>query len=99
MAEFATFLKAHGFPYPKVMAPLSAGVQLACGVGFLTGILIHWAGLFWALNTIVAIMMVDGAAGIRPSLPSAMLGAFRSDKRAVEQECVSTGRIRGRQHT
>jgi len=76
MAEFATFLKAHGFPYPKVMAPLSVGVQLACGVGFLTGILIRWAGLFCALNFIVAIMMVDGPAGIRPSFPSAMLVAF-----------------------
>src|SRR3546814_5348067 len=58
------------------MAPLSVGVQLACGVGFLTGILIRWAGLFCALNFIVAIMMVDGPAGIRPSFPSAMLVAF-----------------------
>lgn len=76
MAEFATFLKAHGFPYPGAMAPLSVGVQFACGVGFLTGILIRWAGLFCALNFIVAIAMVDGAAGIRASFPSAMLVAF-----------------------
>jgi putative oxidoreductase len=76
MAEFASFLKAHGFPYPEVMAPLSVGVQLACGVAFLTGILIRWAGLFCAVNFIVAIVMVDGPAGIRPSFPSAMLVAF-----------------------
>src|SRR3546814_15371751 len=88
MAEFATFLKAHGFPYPKVMAPLSVGVQLACGVGFLTGILIRWAGLFCALNFIVAIMMVDGPAGIRPSFPSAMLVAF-DGKSVVEGKSVS----------
>ena len=44
MAEFAGFLRAHGFPIPKVMAPLSVYAQLAVGVCFVLGLATRLAG-------------------------------------------------------
>lgn len=76
MAEFARFLGQHGFPNPQLMAPLSVWAQFICGICFIFGIATRWAGLVCAFNFIVAIVMVDGAAGIRAAFPAATLVAF-----------------------
>ena len=76
MAEFAAFLKSNGFILPNIMAPLSVWAQFLCGVAFCAGVLVRWAGLVCAFNFLVAIVMVDSAAGIRASFPSAVLIAF-----------------------
>ena len=76
MAEFAGFLAQHGFVKPHLMAPLSVWAQFICGVCFIFGIATRWAGLICAFNFIVALVMVDGSAGIRAAFPAAMLVAF-----------------------
>lgn len=76
MEEFAAFLKSNGFILPNIMAPLSVWAQFLCGVAFCGGVLVRWAGLVCAFNFLVAIVMVDSAAGIRASFPSAVLIAF-----------------------
>lgn len=76
MAEFAGFLAQHGFVKPHLMAPLSVWAQFICGVSFALGIATRWAGLLCAFNFIVAIVMVDGNAGIRAAFPAAMLVIF-----------------------
>ncbi|WP_369059009.1 DoxX family protein [Caulobacter sp. 73W] len=73
MATFVAFLKKFGFAWPHLMAPLSVGVQLACGVAFVLGLLTRWAGLLCAANFIVAIVMVDHTVGVRGSFASACL--------------------------
>lgn len=73
MAEFADFLAQHGFVKPNLMAPLSVWAQFICGACFIFGIATRWAGLLCAFNFIVAIVMVDGNAGIRAAFPAAML--------------------------
>ncbi len=73
MATFAAFLKKFGFAWPHLMAPLSAGVQFACGVAFVLGLMTRWAGLLCAANFIVAIVMVDHSLGVRGSFASACL--------------------------
>jgi putative oxidoreductase len=76
MAEFAAFLRHHGFPHPELMAPLSVWAQFACGAAFIAGFLARWAGVICAVNFIVAIVMVDAAGGIRAAFPAAMLVLF-----------------------
>lgn len=76
MNEFAGFLAGHGFAYPHIMAPLSVYAQLLCGVCLVTGFATRWAGLVCAFNFVVAIIMVDGPAGIRTAFPAASLVAF-----------------------
>jgi putative oxidoreductase len=73
MEEFSAFLRHHGFPYPDVLAPVSVWAQCLCGLGFISGIAIRCAGLLCAVNFIVAVVMVDGKAGIRPAFPATML--------------------------
>jgi len=73
MSEFAAFLAAHGFPLAEWMAPLSVGAQFACGLAFVTGLGVRWAGLVCAFNFAVAIAMVDAGTGVRGSFPSACL--------------------------
>lgn len=73
MDEFSAFLQHHGFPYPDVLAPVSVWAQCLCGLGFISGLAIRWAGLLCAVNFIVAVVMVDGRAGIRSAFPATML--------------------------
>jgi putative oxidoreductase len=73
MDEFSAFLKHHGFPYPDVLAPVSVWAQCLCGLGFISGFAIRWAGLLCAVNFVVAVAMVDSKAGIRGAFPATML--------------------------
>lgn len=73
MDEFSAFLQHHGFPYPDVLAPVSVWAQCLCGLCFITGFAIRWAGLLCAANFVVAVVMVDGKAGIRAAFPATML--------------------------
>ncbi len=76
MAEFAGFLAQHGFPAPKLMAPLSVYAQAAVGVAFILGLGARWAGLVCAFNFVVAVVMVDAQAGIRGAFPATALILF-----------------------
>jgi len=76
MQEFVAFLTKFRFPAPEFMAPLSVWVQFFVGLGFITGLLTRWAGIFCAINFIVAIAMVDRFGGIRSAFPSACLVAI-----------------------
>ncbi|NJS13432.1 MAG: DoxX family protein [Sphingopyxis sp.] len=76
MAEFVAFLKAHGFPSPHVLAPLSVWAQFACGMAFMLGFATRWFGLLCAFNFVVALTMVDLSGGVRQAFPSAMLIVF-----------------------
>ena len=73
MDEFSAFLRHHGFPYPDLLAPVSVWAQCLCGLGFISGLAIRWAGLLCAVNFIVAVVMVDGKTGIRSAFPATML--------------------------
>jgi putative oxidoreductase len=73
MDEFSAFLQHHGFPYPDLLAPVSVWAQCLCGLCFVTGVAIRWAGLLCAANFVVAVVMVDGKAGIRAAFPAMML--------------------------
>lgn len=76
MAEFAGFLKLHGFPLPEIAAPLSVYAQFLCGVAFILGLGTRWAGLLCAINFAVAIAMVDAKLGIRGAFPATALVLF-----------------------
>lgn len=76
MAEFAGFLRAHGFVMPQVMAPLSVYAQLAVGLCFVLGLATRWAGIVCAVNFIVALVMVDLALGVRGAFPATALVLF-----------------------
>ena len=73
MQEFASFLAKHGFPSPKILAPVSAYLQLAIGVGFFLGLFTRWAGIFCVIHFAIAIAMVDRFTGMRGTFPSGCL--------------------------
>jgi len=73
MQEFAQFLAKHGFPMPRLLAPVSVYLQLAIGVAFVLGLFSRWAGLLCALHFGVAIVMVDHLGGMRGIFPSGCL--------------------------
>jgi putative oxidoreductase len=73
MAEFTAFLAKHGFPSPRLMAPVSVYLQFAIGLGFALGLFTRWAGIFCAVHFVVAIVMVDHLGGMRGIFPSGCL--------------------------
>lgn len=73
MNRFVEFLRAHGFPSPKLMAPLSVYVQAAIGLCFIFGLFTRWAGILCVINFAVAIFMVDSLEGPRGVFPSGCL--------------------------
>lgn len=58
MDEFEKFLVQFGFPLPGLMAPLCVYAQFLCGIAFILGLLIRWAGLVTAFVFVVAVWMV-----------------------------------------
>jgi putative oxidoreductase len=73
MLEFIEFLRKHGFPSPRLLAPLSVYVQLLAGVAFVLGVFTRWAGILCVINFAVAIVMVDRFGGMRGVFPSGCL--------------------------
>jgi putative oxidoreductase len=73
MQEFTAFLTQHGFPSPRLMAPLSVYLQAAIGLGFVLGLFTRWAGIFCAIHFAIAIGMVDHLGGMRGIFPSGCL--------------------------
>ncbi len=73
MQEFVGFLEKHGFPSPRILAPVSVYAQFAIGVAFVLGLLTRWAGVLCVINFVVAIVMVDHLGGMRGIFPSGCL--------------------------
>ena len=73
MHEFADFLGKHGFPSPRVLAPVSVYLQLTVGVAFVAGLFTRWAGILCLVHFAVAIAMVDHHGGMRGIFPSGCL--------------------------
>jgi putative oxidoreductase len=73
MAQFADFLRTHGFPSPAVLAPVSVYAQLGVGVAFVLGACTRWAGIICAVHFAIAIAMVDHHGGMRGIFPSGCL--------------------------
>lgn len=73
MHEFVGFLEKHGFPSPRILAPVSVYAQFAIGVAFVLGLLTRWAGVLCVINFVVAIVMVDYLGGMRGTFPSGCL--------------------------
>jgi len=73
MGEFASVLAQHGFPSPRLLAPVSVYLQLAIGVAFVLGLFTRWAGLLCAIHFGVVIAMVDHHGGMRGVFPSGCL--------------------------
>ena len=76
MQEFVSFLKAHHFVYPEIMARLSVWAQFFCGVAFVLGLLTRWAGLVCAINFIVGCAMVHWQQDFRAWWPATVLVAI-----------------------
>jgi putative oxidoreductase len=73
MQEFIEFLTKFGFPSPRLLAPVSVYLQFAIGLAFIFGIFTRWAGIFCAINFVIAIVMVDHLGGMRGIFPSGCL--------------------------
>jgi putative oxidoreductase len=73
MQEYSAFLAKHGFPAAGILAPVSAYLQLAVGLGFVLGLFTRWAGIICAVVFAVAIAMVDRFDGMRGVFPSGCL--------------------------
>jgi len=73
MHTFAEFLAKHGFPNPRLLAPVSVYLQMAIGIAFVLGLFTRWAGLLCAIHFAVAIVMVDHAGGVRGIFPAGCL--------------------------
>ncbi|HET7812664.1 MAG TPA: DoxX family protein [Steroidobacteraceae bacterium] len=73
MDEFIHFLATHGFPAPRLLAPLSVYLQLAIGAAFVLGLFTRWAGVLCAIHFGIAIVMVDHHGGMRGIFPSGCL--------------------------
>jgi putative oxidoreductase len=73
MQEFVGFLDKHGFPSPRILAPVSVYAQFAIGAAFVLGLVTRWAGVLCVINFIVAIAMVDHLGGMRGIFPSGCL--------------------------
>lgn len=76
MAEFAAFLGTHGFPSPRLLAPVSVYLQFLIGVAFVLGVGTRWAGIACVVHFLIAIVMVDQKGGMRGIFPSGCLVAI-----------------------
>lgn len=71
MLEFSEFLHAFGFPFPLVSAIVSVYAQFLCGLLFIIGWKIRWAGIVMVINFVIAIFAVhleDAYPSIFPAI-------------------------------
>lgn len=73
LEKFVSFLAEHGFPSPRLLAPVSVYLQLAIGVAFVLGLFTRWAGILCVVHFGIAIAMVDHHGGMRGIFPSGCL--------------------------
>jgi putative oxidoreductase len=76
MAEFESFQRRAGIPWPALGAPLSVYAQLVCGLAFIAGGLTRWSGLIMAFNFVVAWVFVDRLQPFREQFPCLALIAI-----------------------
>ena len=73
MQEFADFLEARGFPYPKLGAYLSAYTQMLCGLSILFGAAIRLTSIAFIINFIFAIIIAHRGDTFRGMFPALMM--------------------------
>ncbi|MDO8901373.1 MAG: DoxX family protein [Phenylobacterium sp.] len=79
MSAFAAFLDENGFIWPGLMAHLAVYAQLACGLAFIVGMLVRWAGLICAIIFTVAVVFVEAKHGVRAAMPATLLALIGLD--------------------
>ena len=57
-SEFVAYMTRNDFPIPWLMAYLSAGAQVVCGILFMAGLFTRTAGAVMVFNFVVALWMV-----------------------------------------
>lgn len=79
MLEFRNFLEAFGAPFPLVSAIVSVYAQFICGILFILGWKVRFAGAIMTFNFIVAILLVhlsDPYPNIYPAISMLAGGIF-----------------------
>ena len=56
--DFVAYLTRNHFPMPSVLAYVSAGAQVVCGILFMAGLFTRWAAAVMVFNFVVALVMV-----------------------------------------
>lgn len=69
MLEFKSFLASQNIPFPLASAVISVYAQLICGILFLIGWKIRWAGVVMMLNFLIAII-IETPNGIEAMTPA-----------------------------
>lgn len=78
MLEFKEFLEAFGFPLPLYAAIASVYAQFFCGILFILGWKVRWAGLIMIINFLIAILVThlnDPYPNVYPAI-SMLAGAL-----------------------
>ncbi len=78
MLEFKDFLESFGAPWPLISAIVSVYAQFACGILFILGWKVRYAGAVMIINFLVAILLVhlnDPYPAIYPAI-SMLAGAI-----------------------
>ena len=78
MLEFRDFLDAFGAPFPLLSAMVSVYAQFICGILFIVGWKVKYAGVVMVFNFIVAILLVhlnDPYPNVYPAI-SMLAGAL-----------------------
>ena len=73
MDEFVRFMRANGFPSPRVLAPLSVYAQLVCGALLIVGLLTRLASIAMCGHFIIAVAMVHWEQDFRAQWPALIL--------------------------
>ena len=73
MQEFADFLAIRGVPFPLFSAFLSAYAQFVCGILFILGANVRFAGFVMTINFIVAILIAHTGDAYPNAFPALMM--------------------------
>jgi putative oxidoreductase len=76
MQEFATFLAAHGYPWPALLAPLSVWFQCLAGSAWLLGLSTRCVSVVIALHFLLAWVTVHLHQPMRAGWPALALIAM-----------------------
>src|SRR5262249_54012735 len=56
--DFVAMLTRNHFPLPPVMAYVSAGAQVVCGILYMGGLFTRWAAAVMVFNFVLSLVMV-----------------------------------------